>query len=311
MAKANSESVSAINDAFGRSISLTELISLLSRFLTNQLSDVELVQVIQMGSYFARNKADFALASANLDHWLIAGSLADPAQIMKHDHFMSLDHVVGTLCGKHYDAVVAGINNRLLAPVGTRFPTSTATFTGPSGKLIVVNPAESPLRVGGKETLYMESSTLTEDSHFSDMFNAVGAVSVVSQVNVQSEVLNTGGWRVTIADWEAWFWDTYDWNLSGQSVSIPLDLFNRIPAIAPYQSTIETMLKLSGIPPTVLQELKVEDGQMRQIEGKKIAMPDGSTVQPKAYPVYSDGSWHFDPADSECGKPTVLTIAPP
>jgi hypothetical protein len=315
MAKINSESVAAINDAFGRSISLMDLISLLNRFLTKQstnpLSDSELVQVIQMGSYFARNKASLPLASANLDHWLNAGSLADPAQVMKHDLFMNLDHVVGTLCGKHYDAIVAGINSRLSAPAGTKFPASAATFTGPLGKPIVVNPAESPLRAGGKETIYMESSTLTDDRSLSDLYNAVGAVFLVSQVNVESEVLDTGGWRVTIIDWQAWFWDSYDWNLSGQSVVIPLDLFHRLPAIAPYQSTIEAMLKAGGIPPSVLQELKVEDAQMRQIEGKKIAMPDGSTMQPKAYPIYSDGSWHFDATSSECGKPTVLTIAPP
>ena len=310
MARINSESVAAINEAFGRSISLMDLISLLHRFLTNQLSDSELVQVIQMGSYFARNKLSFTLASANLDRWLIAGSLADP-QIMKRDHIMNLDPIVDALCGKHYDAIVAGINSRLSAPAGTKFPASAATLTGPLGKPIVVNPAESPLRAGGKETLDVETGTLTSNSSLSDIYNAVGGVFLVSQVNVESEVLNTGGWRVTIADWQAWFWDTYDWNLAGQSVVIPLDLFNRLPAIAPYQSTIEAMLNATGIPPSVLQELKVEDAQMRQIEGKKVAMPDGSTMQPKAYPIYSDGSWHFDASSSACGKSIDLTITPP
>ena len=310
MEKINNESVAVIADAFGRSISLMDLISLLYRFQTNQLSESELVQVIQMGSYFARTKLSWTLASANLDHWLNAGSLTDPTQIMDHNLIMNLDPVVDALCGEHYDAIVAGINSRLSAPAGTKFPASAATFTGPAGETVVVNPAESPLRTGGEETIYKESSTGTVDSHFSDMFNAVGAVFLVSRVNVKSEVLDTGGWQVTIVDWEAWFWDTYDWNLKGQSVSIPLDLFNRLPAIAPYQSTIEGALKASGIDPSVLQELKVADAQMRQIEGKKVAMPDGGTMQPKAYPIHGDSSWHFD-ASSACGKPTVLTIAPP
>ncbi|MPZ32017.1 MAG: hypothetical protein GEV13_13640 [Rhodospirillales bacterium] len=310
MDKLNSQSVAVINDAFGRSISLTDLITLLYRFQTNQLSDSELVQVIQMGSYFARNKLSWALASANLDHWLNAGSLPAPTQIMDHKLIMNLEHVVDTLCGEHYDAIVAGINSRLSAPAGTKFPASAATFTGPSGKPVVVNPAESPLRAGGEEAIYKESGTPTSDSHLSDMYNAVGGVFLVSRANVKSEVLDTGGWQVTIVDWEVWFWDTYDWNTGGQSVSIPLDLFNRLPAIATYQSTIEGALKASGIPPSVLQELKVNDAQMRQIEGKKIAMPDGSTMQPKAYPIYGDSSWRFD-ASSACGKPTVLTIASP
>ena len=88
---------------------------------------------------------------------------------------------------------------------------------------------------------------------------------------------------------------------------IPLDLFNRLPAIAPYESTIVALLNVTGTPPSVLQELKVADAQMRQIEGKKVAMPDGSTMQPKAYPIYSDGSWHFDASSSACGKSIDLT----
>ena len=47
---------------------------------------------------------------------------------------------------------------------------------------------------------------------------------------------------------------------------------------------------------------------MSQIEGKTISV-NGSTVQPKAYPIYSNGSWSFDA--STYGKDTVLTIPPP
>ena len=59
----------------------------------------------------------------------------------------------------------------------------------------------------------------------------------------------------------------------------------------------------------MLQEITVTDAQMSQIEGKTIVMPDGSTKQPKAYPIYSDGSWPFDA--SSTARITVLTIPPP
>jgi hypothetical protein len=309
VALVNSQGSAAINAAFGRSMSPLDLIVLLNRFLTNQLSDSELVQVIQMGSYFARHNLNWTLAADNLDHWLKAGSLPEPALIMHPELIMKLQPIVDALCGEHYNAIVAGINSRLTAPAGTKFPKSVATFTGPSGKPVVVNPAESPLRAGGKETLYKESSNPTS-KNVDDIYNAFGGVWLVSQVNVKSEVLDTGGWRVTIVGWEAWFWDTYDWNTGGQSVSIPLDLFNRLGIEQKNRSIIENALNVQGINPSVLQELKVQDAQMRQIEGKKIAMPDGSTMQPKAYPIYSDGSWPFD-AGSTCSKPTVLTIPPP
>jgi hypothetical protein len=38
-------------------------------------------------------------------------------------------------------------------------------------------------------------------------------------------------------------------------------------------------------------------------------MPDGSTKQPKAYLIYSDGSSSFDASTYD--KDTVLTIPPP
>ena len=44
-----------IDKLVGTSIALTDLISLLGRFLTNDVSDVELVQLVQMASYFGRN----------------------------------------------------------------------------------------------------------------------------------------------------------------------------------------------------------------------------------------------------------------
>ena len=309
MAKLDPISVPIINKTFGVSITLSKMIDLLHRFQIGTLEASEMVQVIEMGSYFARNTLGWTLAADNLDHWLIAGGLQDPAVTMAHTLFMNQEPVIGTLCDKHYQAIVDGINSRLSAPAGTKFPPSPVTITGPLGKAIVVNPAESPLRGGGEETLYKDSSTLTTDTHVSDLFNAVNAVNLVSQVHVKSEVLGTGGWKVTITDWEVWFYDTYDWNLGAQSVHIPLNLFDKIPGIAPFRAAIEDQLKNRQIDPSELDELTVQDAQMQKIEGQKIAMLDGRTMQPKAYPIYSDGSWPFDA--STCPKDTVLTIPPP
>jgi hypothetical protein len=306
MAKLDPISVPIINKTFGVSITLSQMIDLLHRFQIGTLEASDMVQVIEMGSYFARNTLGWTLAADNLDHWLIAGGLQDPSVTMNHTLFMNQEPIIGTLCDKHYQAIVDGINSRLSAKPGAKFPPSPVTITGPLGKAIVVNPAESPLRAGGEETLYKDSSTLTTDNHVSDLFNAVNAVNLVSQVHVKSEVLDTGGWQVTITDWEVWFYDSYDWNLGGQSVHIPLNLFDKIPGIAQFRAAIEDQLKNRQVDPSALDDLAVQDAQMRKIEGKKIVMPDGTTKQPKAYPIYSDGSWPFDA--STCPKKTVLTI---
>ncbi|SEP51353.1 hypothetical protein SAMN02990966_07954 [Rhodospirillales bacterium URHD0017] len=300
-----------IRKLVGTEISLTDLISLLGRFVNDDdLSDSERVQVIQMGSYFARNTGHWTLAPDNLDHWLEAGGLQDPAQIMDYTLIKDQDPVIDTLVDKHYDVIVDGIKKRLLAPPGVEFPASPTTFTGPFGAPIEVEPAESPLAAGGEETLYYESSTRTTGDSRSDLFNAVNAVNLVSQVQVKSEVLYTGEWQVTIVDWQVWFWDSYDWNKNNQFVSIPLNLMDRLPPdLAQYRSTIEDALKRNSLDLSALQSITVHDSQMSKIEGKKVAMPDGSTKQPKAYPIYSNGSWSFDASTYD--KDTVLTIPPP
>ena len=236
------------------SISLMDLISLLHRFLTNQLSDSELVQVIQMGSYFARNKLSFTLASANFDRWLIAGSLADLADHEARSHHEPRSHRRRALwkalrrdCRRYQQPPLGASGHQVPGVRGYAYRTLGQTYRGQPGR----KPAA---RRGQWKHSMWKTGTLTSNSSLSDIYNAVGGVFLVSQVNVELEVLNTGGWRVTIADWQAWFWDTYDWNLAGQSVVIPLDLFNRLPAIAPYQFTIEAMLNATGIPPSVLQE---------------------------------------------------------
>jgi len=299
-----------INHAFGTDLSLMDLIKLLYRFQTGQLTDAQMVQVIQMGSYFARNTLKWTLAADNLDHWLKAGSLPDPSVFMDHTLIKDQDPVAGTLCDRHYDAIVSGIKNRLLAPPGTKFPTEATTITGPLGVDIVVDPAESPLPDGGEETLYYDSSSPTTDSHVTDLFNAVNAVNLVSQVRVKSELLSTGGWQVTIVEWRVWFWDSYDWNKDKQFASIPIDVFDTLPDLKQYRSTIEDAMKRTSINPSVLQEITVYDAQMSKIDGKKIDMGDGTTMQPMAYLIYSDDYWTFD-ASTTCGHPTVLTIPPP
>lgn len=299
-----------IGELVGAEISLSDLIGLLGKLVDGGLSDQDLVRGIQMGSYFARHTMGWTLAPDNLDHWLEAGALQDPAQIMDYTLIQDQEPVIDTLVDKHYDVIVEGIKTRLLAPPDAEFPASPTTFTGPFGAAIEVDPARSPLADGGEETLYYQSSTHTTDDSTSDLFNAVNAVTLVSQVQVKSEVLTTGEWQVTIVDWQVWFWDSYDWNKDNQFVSIPLDLLDRLPQdLAPYRSTIEESLKRASIDLSLLQNLTVSDSQMSQIEGKTVVMPDGSTVKPKAYPVYSNASWSFDAG--KYGKDTVITIPPP
>jgi hypothetical protein len=296
-----------IKELFGREMSLNTLVQMISHLTLEKIPDVELVTLIEMGIYFARKQLGWTEAAANLEYWLAAGADAKPSRQMNHRLIMELPAIVKVLCRDHYSDVVGGAEARLKAPADTRFPSTQTTITGPSGEAIVLSPNPSPLRTGGQETLYKEASTpttLTPD----DIFHAVGAVWLDSKVTVQSEVLDTGGWRVSVVSWESWFWDTYDWN-QGVGVTIPLRLFERLNIEEPIRSIIMGTLSNYGIDPSALNELSIRDTQMKQIEGKKITMPDGRLVQPKAFFVYGDSSWTFDP-EASCKRPTVWTVNP-
>lgn len=304
---ANELIAAKIKEVFGREMSLNTLVEMFSHLRLGKIPDAELVTLIEMGIYFARTQLDWTHAAANLEYWLAAGADAKPSRQMEHRLIMELPNIVTILCRDHYSAIVSGVEARLKAPADSKFPSTQTSITGPSGEAIVLSPTPSPLRTGGRETLYKEASaptSLTPD----DMFNAVGAVWLDSRVTVESEVLDTGGWRVSIVSWESWFWDTYDWN-EGVGVTIPLDLFDRLHIEEPIRSIITGALSNYGIDPSVLDELSIKDKQMKQLEGKKITMPDGRLVQPKAFFVYGDGSWTFDPKAS-CERPTVWTVNP-
>src|SRR5262245_49220543 len=200
-----------IKDVFGREMSLNTLVQMFAHLKLGEIPDAELVTLIEMGIYFARTQLDWTSAADNLEYWLVAGADTVPSRQMDHRLIMELPAIITVLCRDHYGEIRSGVETRLKAPANTKFPSKQTSLTGPTGEAIVLSPSPSPLRTGGQETLYKEASTPTSLTP-NDIFNAVGGVWLDSKVTVQSEVLDTGGWRVSIVSWDSWFWDIYNWN---------------------------------------------------------------------------------------------------
>ena len=295
-----------IKELFGRDMRLTTLIDLFAQLRRHQISDADLVTLIEMGIYFARHTLLWPEAANNLEYWLNAGATPTPVRIMDHRLFMDLAPLVGTNCDEIYAVIVSAVHDRLTAPAGTKFPAQQVTLTGPSGEAIVLTPAASPLADGGVDVLYKEISTPTSLER-NDVFNAVGAVTLNARVTVKSERLDTAGWRVTIVSWESWIWDTYDWN-EGVGVSIPVRLFDRLGVAPEKAAAVRDALSTAGVDPGSLDELGIKDEQMKQLEGKTIQMPDGRVIRPKAYLVLGDSSWPFDVR--QCGKDVTWLVTP-
>jgi len=293
-----------IKQAFGQSISLSDLLDLFKRFGTNNLTDQELVRLIEMGIYFARTNLNWQSSAANLEHWLDAGISTTP-WTMSSDLVKNRAPITDALCGEYYDLIVAGAQKRIKANPGDLFPSTATTIVGPLGEVIKLTPAASPLAAGGEETLYIEQSVATSGDHTEDIYNAVAAVWLDSRVKVKSEKLATGGWQVTILEWECWFWDDYDWGLSGQSVVIPIHLFDRLGIPNEQRDLFKTYF---GIDPSVLDEIKIADKTMLQIEGKEVNMPDGKVLHPKAYRIYGDSTWRFDSTAAPCSRPMTWVV---
>jgi len=207
------------------------------------------------------------------------------------------------LCEDYYDTLKSGIEARLRATPGQLFPTEMMSIVGPSGETITLTPAESPLSAGGEDTLYIEKSVLSTGNPLDDLYNAVAAVWLDSRIKVKSEKLSSGGWRVTIVNWENWFWDDYDWNKKGQKVSIRLGLSEKISA--EQKSLLQTIL---GVDPSLLDGIEVYDQTMLQINDKQVAMPDGRLLNPKAYRIYGDQTWQFNASLSPCSKEMVFDV---
>lgn len=288
-----------IKQSFGQSISLIDLIDLFKRFGSNNVTDQELVRLIEMGIYFARTKLGWTSAAANLEHWLDAGSSISP-WIMSRDLVRNRDPITYALCTEYYDLIVTGVEKRIKATAGELFPSTTKTITSATGAVITLTPAASNLAAGAEENLYIEQSVATSGNHAEDIYNAVAAVWLDSRVKVKSEKLSSGGWRVTITEWECWFWDDYDWGLNGQSVVIPIHLFDNLGIPNEQRDLLKTYF---GIDPAMFDEIKVADNTMLQIEGKQVNMPDGRQLHPKAYRIYGDQTWPFDPSGDPCSRP--------
>lgn len=296
LATLENELAEHIKKSFGRDISLSELLELLTGYKQKALTDQQLVDLIEMGIFFAENTLGWEEAPSNLRHWLEGGGTG---KTMKHELIIPL--VIDDLCGDYYETVKSGIDARLKATPGQLFPPATMSIVGPSGETITVTPAESPLSAGGEDTLYLEKSVHTTRIPTDDLYNAVAAVWLDSTVKVKSEKLSSGGWRVTIVDWKCWFWDDYDWNKKGQAAEFELGLSKLIPA------TQRDQLKTLGYDPTEWDRIRVDDQTMLQIDDKQVDMGKGRQLHPKAYRIYSDSTWQFD-ASVSCSKETVFEM---
>lgn len=305
LAKLEADNAALIRDAFGEEIPLMTLVELLARYTARSCSDEELIRLINMGIYFAEHKMQWPEAAANLKYWLVAGMDPVPQRRMKHELIKNRSSTIDTCCGRYFDLVVAGVETRLKATPGTLFPSVSTTVTGPSGEPIVLTPAASPLAAGGEDTIYIEDAVDPTESSTEDIYNAVGGVVIVAKVKVKSEKVEPSGWRVTITDWECWFWDKYDWGFAGQSVTIPLNLSTRLQISSETKAWLQSLFNIDI---TAYDNLKIADSTMAQIEDKQINMPDGTQARPKAYQIYGDTTWRFDPAAAPCSRETTWLV---
>ena len=180
-----------------------------------------------MGSYFARSKLGWTLASAIFSTMAGCRRPLDPAQIMDRSLVMNRSPSSTRFWDEHYDAIVAGVEQPLKDDGGHQVP----GVRGYDYRDPWANPSWTPRPKARcapgarKHSMWRAARARATVARYQLIQRGGRGQSWCRKSTSSRRCSDTGGWRVTIVDWQAWFWDTYDWNLAGQSVSIPLNLF--------------------------------------------------------------------------------------
>lgn len=200
------------------------------------------------------------------------------------------------------------VEKRLINPAGPH-PATAATLPKPDGTIEQVDPAASPLKSGGTETIYMEFNVTLPGDERIPIKQALGTITVFSKMTVTS-IYDAAKetWTVATTEWENWGYDEgdFEWDelskdpddRKTQDLSISLDtiLAEKFPF---RDKVINWINKQYPDLDRLLKNFKVQDKYMSQIANKIITLDDNSVFAPKPYEIYID-SWFYQAAASPC-----------
>jgi hypothetical protein len=277
------------------------------------LTDTEVLDLAEMFIFMMDHTLHWKIGSKIFRHYLNDGGQNATEIFEPNTYLLAVDTFRSEACVAQWTKAERAIQARIDAPEGTLFPRNKETgepqpseVTDHSGNKIRIEPAPSPLRAGGTETIYIETSVrITPDgeSELAAVFNRIG---VVSKVTVRSTPIGDGSWEIEFLDWSTWAWDKCDFNPSGEAdiqfLPIGVDTFFPPWLRDKVISILERQFEIAG---QCLDQLIGFDMFMRQLVGKEFQRINITTGQPVHYAprvFYARfAPWDFFTQTGSCG----------
>jgi len=313
---------SAIKKKLGADYDPDKLIRLLGAVCkAENLPDSDVLDLAEMFIFLMDHNLKWPLGSQIFRHYLNEGGLYPPVLFLPSSHLLSSPDFRSGVCSTQWTIIERAIADRVRDTTGALFPRDRTTgepkpsvVTDDLGTQITVTPAPSPLRPGGTETIYAETSVRAiseEKTELAATFNKVG---VVSKVTVTSTPASETSWTIEIVEWTTWAWERADFNPSAlpdiQTFPINVGTFFGAPWIE--KQVIAILEKQYAISAQCLDNLIGFDKYMLQLANKqfhRVNIVTGQTVDyfPKPFDVYFS-HWDFFAETNQCGAPRTYTI---
>ena len=228
------QSRGAIRKRLGANYDPAKLLVLLGK-VCNQapLTDDEVLDLAEMFIFLMEHELNWKLGAKIFRYYLGEGGPSNLTLLMPNSDVLSSSSFCSAVCQSHWKMLQAAVKARVSDTTGALFPRDPDTLAPKSGWVyddqggkINYTAQPSPLRAGGTETIYIETSTRVSSIEATELAAIFGAIGVVSQVTVKSTPDNQGHWAIEVVDWKTWAWDSGDFNGPGgpNTQKLPIDI---------------------------------------------------------------------------------------
>lgn len=289
------------------------------------LRDDEVLDLAEMFIFLMENHLNWKLGAQVFRHYLNEGNQSGATLFVANSYLLSSPDFRKDCCISQWAVVERAIKERVSDTTGALFPRDRTTgepkpgfVTDDMGQQIQIIPAPSPLRTGGTEVIYAETSvriTPLGETEIAATFNHIG---VTSKITVQSTKLTDTSWEIEIKDWTSWGWDLADFNPSDKPNSpdiqfFPINVGTFFGAPWIEKKVTNILANQFDISLQCLDQLIGFDKYMLQLANRQFQRTNivtGLTVHYFPRPFYARfAKWDFFAETASCGVPQKYTIS--
>lgn len=315
----------AIRKRLGADYDPEKLIVLLGKVCNEApLTDDEVLDLAEMFIFFMEHELHWKLGVRMFKNFLgidrptNLNITEDSASILSSGSFCK------AVCTSHWQILQAAVQARVLDTTGASFPRDKNTGAPKPGWVyddqggqISYESKPSPLRAGGTEVIFMETSTAVSSVEATELAAIFGAIGVVSQVTVKSTPDAEGNWTIEVLDWQTWAWDRGDFNGANapNTQELPIRISDFFGPEWVQEQVLGYIEDRFGIKRSCLENFTGFDRYMRQLEDttyrrKSVVTGEDVTYFPQFFLIFFS-KWDFYASTAQCGPPRSWTIRQP